>query len=184
MMSELAFQTMSEYAQLRDQAIELLDLCLTEGEGGPLLAFIDEQIANDPPRIGLLRMLADDLQLRLLSLREYRFDVRDRVVCLFRDDFSVDITDAAPPDGLDHYHLLDPQTLVACVEQQGQAVTEQERLLLLKTAEASIEIVAQLTADVRLAEYLRAYVTDWLQALNTQRSRTYQPNEPPGEYVQ
>lgn len=185
MFSELSLLDMSENAQLRNQAVELLDLCLTEGQGQHLLAFVDEQIAHDPPRIALLRALADDLQLRLLSLREYRFDVRDRVVRLFQDDFGVDITVVAPPDEMGEYHLLDPQLLIECVVQQDQDITEQERLLLLKTAEASIDIAKQLTADIRLAENLHAYVRDWLAALNTRRARAYQPNQqPPVDYLQ
>ncbi len=176
MIGELGLRGLGEYAQLRDEAVELLDLCLTEGDGGLLLSFVDRQIAHDPPRILLLHALSDDLQLRLLSLREYRFDVRDRIVRLFRDDFGVDITGVVSPDALDQYHHTSPQAFLDCIAQQGRDdITAQEQLLLGKAVEVSLEIAAQLTADIRLAEQLQSYVLDWLSALNALRAAGHPP---------
>ncbi len=165
---EFTARDLHEYARLREEAVDLLDFCLAEGSPQPLVAFIDVQIACQPPRIALLRALVDDLQLRLLSLQEYRFDVRDRIVRLF-GDFDIEITDFAPPDALDRYHQIDLEAFEAHLP----ALSRQERIMLMKTMQASLNIAAQLTADIRLVRSLHTYVTDWLNGLNIAQARAY-----------
>jgi hypothetical protein len=185
MLGDFDVRELSEFARLHNEAEELLDHCLTDGDDSALVAFVDRQISNTPPRVALLRELVDALQLRLLSLREYRFDVRDRIVRLFRDDYGADVTGVAPPGALDQYHRLDAQAILACLSQQKRGVPPQEQTLLQKTVEASLEIAAQLSADITLVERVLKYVNDWLDALKADHSRRYVANDSPDdEYVQ
>lgn len=170
MNDDLGMFDILEYTQLRTKAIDLLDRCLTEGDEQPMIAFVDEQIAREPPRLDLLRELADDLQLRLLSLKEHRFDLRDRIVRLFQD-YGIDITEVAPPQALDRYYQLKPGVLIACAAQQGRALEAQDVVLLTKAVEASLERAAQLTHDIQLTTRLHRYVVDWVRGLNVQAAR-------------
>jgi hypothetical protein len=185
MLSEFDVRELSEFARLQSEAEELLDLCLTDGDDSALIAFVDQQIASHPPHVPLLHDLVDALQLRLLSLREYRFDVRDRIVRLFKDDYGVDVTGVAPPDALNRYHSLDVEAILACLSQRGKKVPSQEYTLLQKTVEASLEIAAQLSADIALVDRVLTYVSDWLDALKANQSRRYIASDSSSdEYVQ
>lgn len=177
MSDEFGFTDVIEYTQLRTRAINLLDRCLTEGDDRQLLSFVEEQIVHEPPRITLLRELADDLQLRLLSLKEHRFDVRDRIVNLFRD-YGVDVTGVAPPDALDRYHTLTAADLMGCVGRSQATLAAQDAMLLRKAVEASLITTAQLTADIELTARLHRYVVDWLRGLNAVEARRRKPDEP------
>ncbi len=175
MIDNFGLSDIAEYAQLRIRATELLDRCLTQGDAEQLQAFVEQQIAHDPPRLQLLRELADDLQLRHLSLKEHRFDVRDRIVRLFRD-FGVDITMIAPPAALDEYHCLTTDALLTCAAQQNRPLAPKDAMLLRKAVEASLETAAQLTADIALTERLHRYLLDWLEALNAAEARYRTPD--------
>src|SRR5262245_38004075 len=91
----LGLFSLAEQHYLRLEAMDLFERCLTEGKPDCLQAFFEQQISQEPPRLQLLRDIAEDLHQRLLSLREYHFDVRDRVMRSLHDDFKVDITPLA-----------------------------------------------------------------------------------------
>jgi hypothetical protein len=171
--------------RLHTQAIELLDHCLTEGKGHRLRAFIDQQIAHQPPRIGLLRAMADDLQLRILLLQEHRFDVRDQIVRLFAD-FGVDITVLTPPSALDTYHQLTAEECMTLLDQRVGLLGEADRKLLWETVQASLDIAAQISDDIHLIESLQLYLLDWLEALhiNELQHLAEPPSTSPDRYLQ
>ncbi|MCZ7545329.1 MAG: hypothetical protein M5R40_18220 [Anaerolineae bacterium] len=170
MNDDFGLREIAEYSQLRIRATELLDRCLIEGNPEQMWAFVEQLIAHEPPRLQLLRELADDVQLRNLSLKEHRFDVRDRIVALFRD-YGVDITGAAPPFALDQYHLLGTDDIMNCVAQQGRTLSPKDAIMLRRAVEASLDTAAQLAADIALTERLYRHTADWLDALNTLEAR-------------
>lgn len=161
-----------ELNHLRVEAMNLFEQCLTSGDDAPLLAFIELQIVQDPPRLLLLRDLADDLQQRLLSLREYHFDVRDRIIRTFRESYDVDLTPLSPPNALDRYHLLTTDAVLALVQKCNE-LGDNELLMLRKMVEASVQMAAQLNNDIQLTTRLQQFVLDWLDGINATIARRY-----------
>lgn len=158
---------------LRNQALDLFDRCLMDSNTAPIIAFIERQIAHEPPDLEFLRDLSDDLQQRLLSLRAYHYDVRNNIVALFKSDYNLDITPIMPAGALAAYHLLDPQGVLAYVEHQGVTLTADEMLLLRELITASVEGAAHLQADIQLTTDLLEMVLDWLDAMCTATGRNY-----------
>jgi hypothetical protein len=158
---------------LRVEAMQLFEQCLTNGDTAALTAFIERQLLHEPPRLQLLRDIADDLQQRLLSLREYHFDVRERVVTMLNDSYGVDITPLAPPALLEEYHSLTVEQVLAFVQQQGIDLDENDCTLLRKMIDASIQMAAQLNNDIRLTIQLHTLVVDWLDGINATVARQY-----------
>src|SRR5512138_1553438 len=93
--------SMLEINHLRLEAINLYDRCLAEGNLVPLEKFIEQQLAYDPPQIQLLSDIANDLQQRLLTLKAYHFDIRQKIVVMFDEMYHIDVTDMMPADKLD-----------------------------------------------------------------------------------
>ncbi len=59
---------------LRVQALDLFDRGLTENDASLIVAFVERQLAEEPPPLDLLRDIADDLQLRVSDLRAHMLD--------------------------------------------------------------------------------------------------------------
>jgi hypothetical protein len=175
---------MAELNQLRAHAVDLFDRCLTEGNRAPIVAFIEKQLASDPPHLQFLREFADDLQQRLLSLRAYHFDVRKNVVQTLAEDYGVDITPLAPADALDRYHLLNPPQVLAYVREHGKAVTGKDSILLGKLLEVSIKAAERLHRDITLTAELQNLVLDWFEAHSSTMGRRNWPDDiPPGQAI-
>ncbi len=175
---------MAELNQLRTQALDLFDRCLAEGNPAPIIAFIERQLAGDPPHLQLLREFADDLQQRLLSLHAYHYDIRKNVVRTFAEDYGVDITALVPSDALEQYHLIDPQRVLAYAQAHGSAFSEKDLLLLGKLLEESIKASERLQNDIKLTADLQTLVLDWFAALSSTIGRRYWPEDlPPGPSV-
>jgi hypothetical protein len=164
---------LAEGNYLRLEAMDLFERCLTEGVPDYLLSFIEQQIAQEPPRVDLLRDVAEDLHQRLLGLREYHFDVRERVLRTLRDDFHLDLAPIAPPNALEKYHLLEAEHVVSFLRQQNPHITRQDEFALRKLVEASVEMAAQLYDDVVMTEEIFLYVMDWLDGLNATFARRF-----------
>lgn len=165
--------TLAEMNHLRIEAMQLFEECLTKGELSAMIEFIERQILQEPPRLQLLREVANDLQHRLLSLREYHFDVRERVVSVLKDSYDVDITPLAPPAKLDRYHHLVTDEVLAYVQQKNQTLTENDLFLLRKTVDASLQMAAQLHNDIQLTEQLYNLVLDWTEAMSVTVARQF-----------
>lgn len=168
---------MAELNQLRAHALDLFDRCLTEGNSAPIVAFVERLLAADPPQLQLLRDFADDLQQRLLSLRAYHFDVRKNVVKTLAEDYSVDITPLAPANAVDRYHLLDPQKVLAYVQEHGKALADKDLILLGKLVEVSIRAAARLQRDIELTTELQTLVLDWFDAHSSTIGRRFWPED-------
>jgi hypothetical protein len=166
-----------EMNHLRMEAMRLFEQCLTNGDDALLMTFIERQIVQEPPRLQLLRDLADDLHQRLLSLREYHFDVRERVVRALSDGYHIDITDIAPPSSLDRYHLLNLDDILDRVNHQAIMLNEQDTLLIRKMVDASLKMAGQLYNDIVLTTRLHKTVLDWLEGMNAVIGRQYWTND-------
>ena len=164
--------SLAELNNLRLEAMHLFEQCLTSGDSSPLVAFIESQLVHEPPRLQLLRDLADDLQQRLLSLKEYHFDVRDRVVRTFSEQYGVDLTPIMPPDALNRYHQISPDEMLEYARSR-LIISDADLVLLRKMVDASLHMAAQLHHDVTVTSQLHTLVLDWLEGMNATVARRY-----------
>ncbi|HEX2907679.1 MAG TPA: hypothetical protein VHO69_12495 [Phototrophicaceae bacterium] len=164
---------LAELSYLRAEAMDLFERGLTEGTPDYLMGFIEEQIAQEPPRLDVLRELAEDLHQRLLGLREYHFDVRERVLRTLRDDFHIDLSLLAPANALDRYHKLELEAIIQFLHEQNPALTRNDDFLLRKMLEASLEMAAQLHEDVTMTQELFHCVMDWIDGLSATLARRF-----------
>jgi hypothetical protein len=169
----LSLFAMAELSQLRAQALDLFDRCLVDKNPAPIVAFIERQVMSDPPHLPLLHEFARSLQQRLLSLRAYHYDVRDKVIRTFVEDYGVDITPLAPPSAVEEYHKVDPQQVIDYVRERLETDSPDEIPMLAKLLEASIETAARLYSEIQLTRELHTLVTDWLDALSATVGRRY-----------
>ena len=165
--------SLAELNYLRLEAMNLFERCLTEGNPDSLMAFIEQQIVQEPPRLDLLNDVAEDLHQRLLALREYHFDVRDRVLRTLRNDFQVDLSIVAPSNALDEYHLLNLDNVVDVMHRQNPRLDLGEQQLLRSVLEASLEMASQLYNDVGMTEVLFDYVLDWVNGLSAKAAQRF-----------
>jgi hypothetical protein len=173
---------LAELSYLRSEAMDLFERCLTEGSPDYLIVFIEDQIYQEPPRLDVLRDLAEDLHQRLLGLREYHFDVRERVLKTLRDDFQIDLSPLAPAGALERYHLLQVDGVIGYLREQNPRLTSKEEFLLRKMVEASLEMAAQLHQDVVMTEELFFCVMDWVDGLSATIARRFWMDDWFGEY--
>lgn len=172
-LSEQGFFSIAESSYLRLEAMRLFEQCLTDGNDSALVAFVERQIAHQPPRIQLLRDLSDDLQQRLLSLREYHFDVRERIVQTLIQNYGVDISAIAPAANLSQYHHLTAEKILAFVVDSDVELDDNELIILRKTIEASLQMASQLHHDVQLTVRLYHLVSDWLEGMTATVAREH-----------
>jgi hypothetical protein len=156
----------SEHQYLRSEAMELFELCLTEGKPDLLMDFIEEQIVQVPPQLELLQGVADDLQQRLIALRESLFDARHRVVQTLKEGYRVDLSVLTPANALEDYHRLDLNDIMTFIGEQRLAAAEAEAGSVRQLVEASLQAAAQISSDVIMTGELLDYVLDWSVALS------------------
>lgn len=166
---------------LRIEAMQIFEQCLTNGDAEAMTSFIERQLLHDPPRLQLLRDMADDLQQRLLSLREYHFDVRERVVTMLRESYHVDITPLAPPALLDEYHHLSTGKVFAFIQACGVELSANDTAILRKMIDASLQMAAQLSNDIDLTTQLHTMVVDWIDGISATIARQHWNPHTPAE---
>lgn len=169
-------QSLSELKHLRLKAMRLFEEGLTNGDQATLVEFIERQLIQDPPRLHLLRDIADDLQQRLLSLREHHFDVRERVVSALNEGYGIDISSLAPPNRLETYHLLKQADIAAYIRHHGDDLPDDELAILGKMIAASLEMAEQLYNDIQTTSYLHNLVLDWLEGMRAVTARRQWPS--------
>lgn len=169
-------QSLAELNNLRKEAMQLFEDCLTSGNTTALVKFVEQQITQAPPRLHLLREIADDLQQRLLSLREHHFDVRERVVTILAESYHVDITRVTPPDKLDSYHSLSIESIMQRVRSHADHLQQDELIMLHKMIAVSLEMAGQLFTDIQLTEQLYTMVMEWLEGMSSLSIRRHWPN--------
>ncbi len=163
--------TLVELDQLRVEALDLYDRCLVENNPMQVIHFIERQLSHTPPRIQLLRHIADDVQQRLFSLREYHFDLREKIIKTFDEIYEVDVTPLMPPDQLETYHTVAPQAFLDYAIMQGLEVDSQEKMLLVEMIQTSRDIASQLQSDIQLTSTLHTMIQEWINALSATTAR-------------
>jgi hypothetical protein len=161
--------SLAESGHLRIEAIQLFEQCLTNGEASAMVTFIERQLVSD---------IANDIQLRLLSLREYHFDVRERVVTALDEGYNVDISSLTPPAALDQYHLLRLDDVIALIERKHPALAPDDLAMLRKMIDASLHMAAQLYNDIQLTRDIYNLVVDWAEALSATIARQHWTRSP------
>ncbi len=168
--------SLAELSHLRTEAMRLFEDCLTNNDDTALVAFIEHQIMQDPPPINLLRDIADDLQQRMLSLREHHFDTRDRVVSTLSEGYNIDITPLTPPAKLAQYHALKINDVMHYIQQQATDLYSDELAILRKLITASLETAGQLHQDIQMTTQLHSMVLDWMEGISSLTVRENWPN--------
>jgi hypothetical protein len=159
----------AEYHILRREAVETLEHCLLRGEDGEFIAFMEAQIATHPPRLNLLRDIAGELLLRLLTLRQQRLDVCARVIGALRTDYGLDMTHCCA-DSPERYARISVDDLLIYAESSLSDEARQDLPLIRAMVQASVEAVRQLSADIELTEQLHNTLGDWLLGLSSRSS--------------
>ncbi|MCD4686369.1 MAG: hypothetical protein K8S97_10575 [Anaerolineae bacterium] len=167
--------SLAELHHRRMEAMRLFEKCLTSGDEAELVKFIEQQLALKPPQLHLLQEIGDDLHLRLLSLREHHFDVRDRVVATLVESYEVDITPLAPANQLERYHELSVDAVVEFIAQHITDLAPDELLMLRKMVEVSLEMAQQLHDDITITQQLHTMVIDWFKAMSSTIMRQQWP---------
>src|SRR5687767_14620351 len=111
----------------RQEALNLYDHALSDGNPVPFHRFLEQYLAMSPPPFDLLYDIADDLQHRQIALRAYYFDVRDGILQAFQRMYQMDITLFSPSTQLYRYHLLDAPSLLEYMQQRGIFLSDGER---------------------------------------------------------
>ncbi len=166
-----------QYSQLYVEALQLLDHCLALNNTEPLVAFVEQQVVNDPPDLDFLREFAEALSQRVLSLRTNLYDIRENVVRIFGKDYGIDITPLTPANAMEQYYTLLPADLLAYVRKQPNQPPEDDMAMLAQLIEVSLKTATRLTAAIRLTRELEALVQDWRVALNNSLGRRSWPEE-------
>ena len=170
---ELNLRTLLEMKRLREEALELYDYCLAEGNSQPLQRYIEEKLTQNPPPLLLLYEIADDIQQRMLSLQEHHYDVRTRVLSVMKNIYHTDISHLSSADHPEQYHQLSVDVVLNELDQQGCVVDANEEKLIRELLHGARETANQLQADIRLTRSLREMVLDWVNALAAQVARDY-----------
>lgn len=172
-MDDVGYSGLSSLAELnymRLEALDLFDQCLTEGNPAPMRTFIEQQIAVNPPRIGLLREVAEDLHQRLMGLHENYLEVWQRTLEALKQDFSLDFSRdfASKP-----FYKFEVDAIIARLNTQAVSLNPKDEAVLRKMLDASVETAVQLRADIAMTERLYVYICDWIDGLNATVARRY-----------
>jgi hypothetical protein len=170
-LGDLEFSMFSDLANLRLEAIQLLEDGLNSGDVSGVMRFIERQLGQEPPSLLLLTELTSDFYQRLDMLHEHHADVRERVVRVLREDYGVDITCLAPPIALDQYHHLSADEILWLVRESADV--EEDLPLLACVIQASLDKAAELQRKIELADQVLRLLDDWLDGISATVARRY-----------
>lgn len=170
-LSNQVFSALSDVAQLRLEALQLLDQGLRSGDIEDLTRFIERQLGQDPPHLLLLNGLADDLFERLETLRAHHADVQEQVMRLLDEGYSLDGALLMPVwalcgDAAARHELL--ERVVAC-----SADVASDLPLLRRLIDASLDKAAELQQKIELTRQVLGLLDDWLGGFNATAARRY-----------
>lgn len=163
----MGLASLAELNYLRLEAMDLFERCLTEGSPACLEAFIEEQLSHEPPRLELLREVGEDLHQRLLSLREYHYDVLERVWVTLSQDFGM------KSEAMDKTQLAGAAQIIAQLRVDNPNLSADEEALLLKMLDTSLNAANQLREDITMTERLYMCIMDWVDGLNATVARRF-----------
>jgi hypothetical protein len=150
---------------LRIEAMSLFERSMRDGTPARMLAFVEEQIAQDPPPVQLLHEIADDLHRRLQSLRQLQFDLRVHTLYALRENFGLDLAPLLPMNGFEPHLSVD--VILARLLPDGAPDELSLRHMLETTFEASHNV----TDDILMVEGLYNFLIDWATALSVHNAR-------------
>jgi len=158
----MGLAALAELNYLRLEAMDLFERCLAEGRTDSLENFIEQQISRDPPRLELLREMAEDVNQRLLGLREYRYDILERAWRMINEEFDMLVEYIGQPEAIESldFGMIERDSRLA------EQLSQEERMLLRKMLDASRETAAQLRSDIVMTERLYHYLLDWVDGLS------------------
>lgn len=160
---------LAEINYLRLEAMDLFERCLAEGRTDTLESFIEQQISRDPPRLELLREVADDVNQRLLGLREYRYDILERAWRMVQEEFDMLLEHIDQPEAIESLNF----TAIEQASRLAEHLSHEERVLLRKMLDTSRETAAQLQNDILMTERLYRYLLDWVDGLSVTFMQRY-----------
>lgn len=155
----------SDLNTLRIEAMSIFERSMMDGTPARLLAFIEAQIAQDPPPVQLLHEIADDLHRRLQSLRQLQFDLRVHMLNTLRENFGIDLAPMLSVNGLDPHLSVD--VILARLLPEGTP----DELSLRHMLETTFEASRNVTDDILMVEGMYNFLTDWATALSVNRAR-------------
>lgn len=158
---------------LRLQALDLFDRCLDQGSLTPIMSFIEEMLADEPPALDSLRSLAGDLQQRLFVLRTKLYNVRDKLVSTLTTDFALDVTPLMPAEALIRLHLVAADQVMDFAQMHNQHLNPHELGTLQDMITSAISVAASIHRDVEITQSLHMLILDWLDAFSAVASREY-----------
>lgn len=155
----------AEHNNLRAEAMELYERCLTEGKPIFLEEFVHQQILNNPPRFNLLLHIAGDVQQQIILLSQSLLEIRTGLVTHVLKKYQIDLNHVdsivasgdtsqfCPADMLDYLrqNLTLDSTDLSSLE------------LLFQTAHLT---VVQLNDDIIMSQYLLELIVDWVDSLS------------------
>ena len=162
--------SLAELNYMRLEAMDLFDHCLTEGKPDRLVEFIEQQISQDPPRIELLRDVADDFHQRVLGLHENYLDVWYGTLDTLKLEYGLPIDQefASQP-----FTDADVDGLIGRLQQYNADLADHDELPLRQLLDSALETATQLRADIAMTERLFVYLSDWIDGLNATVARRY-----------
>jgi hypothetical protein len=163
------FSELNDSEALLAQGRDLYERCIQLGNPALMLEFLEEQIAQEPPRTSVLRELCDELQQKLMALHETYFEARDRVLYVIRTRFALDLDPLIAPKP-DVYHQLPIDDLITSIVQQKPLTLEDESRLR-RILKVSHVMAAQVYNDAEITQQIVKPMDDWLRALATQNAR-------------
>lgn len=168
--SMMGLSSLAELNYMRLEAMDLFERCLTEGKPDSLIAFIERQISKDPPRVDLLREVAEDLHQRLMGLHDYYLDIWGRTISTLGSDYGLEFdrkVTSAP------FSRFEVENILARVKEKNPPVSSQDETVLRKMLDQSVETAVQLRADIGMTERLYVYICDWVDGLSATIARRY-----------
>jgi hypothetical protein len=154
-----------ELNTLRHEAMSIFERCCKDGTPVALVAFIEQQIAKEPPPIQLLHEIAEDLHSRLQSLRQLQFELRAYTLHVLCDDYGIDLSPLFPLNGFDHQMSVD--TIMGRLLPGGAP----DEAALRHTLETSFEAFVRVMEDILLVESMYNFLIDWATGLSVRVAR-------------
>lgn len=169
-LSNQVFSAFSDGAELRLEAMQLLEQGLRSGNVADVTRFIERQLGQDPPHLLLLSALAGDLFERLEILRAHQADVSEQVTRVLRDSYSVDVTPLMP-DLAPDCHMVQADVLERILACSAEAAHDLP--LLRRLIEASLDKAAELQRKIELTAQVLGLLDDWLGGISATAARQH-----------
>lgn len=167
-----------EHNQLRTQAMDLYERCLTEGKPDYLISFVERQLLCEPPPLELLYDLLQDLHQRWVTLREHLFDTRNRLLNGLWSNYQIDLNPSGIVHSLDEFHLIDPDQLLVSIRRDYPALSKHDLKQVRKEIATSLAVGYQLHSDAIMTTRMIRFVQDWAAGLCTDEVRRAWVNLP------